>query len=146
RSASERTRFLARKSMPSCRRLAWKCASMCRKTESRRVLRMPDVQVNGPTPNAAQKTLLYHFCRLQMPFLNLSQASFESHLTRCFELFQAKQPAPTEPSAWPHYLINLYAVDWFLCIACLEGQTRAWEALFAARASRADCLFVDALR
>src|SRR5262249_10311845 len=29
---------------------------------------------------------------------------------------------------------------------CLEGNARAWEYLFAARASRADCLLADALR
>src|SRR5262249_17873856 len=32
------------------------------------------------------------------------------------------------------------------CCGCLEGDKRAWERLFAARASRADCLLVDALR
>jgi RNA polymerase sigma factor (sigma-70 family) len=37
-------------------------------------------------------------------------------------------------------------VDWFLACACLEGQPRAWEQLFAARANRTDCLLVDALR
>jgi RNA polymerase sigma factor (sigma-70 family) len=30
--------------------------------------------------------------------------------------------------------------------ACLDGNTRAWEHLFAARAGRTDCLLMDALR
>jgi hypothetical protein len=83
---------------------------------------------------------------MQLPFLKLSSASFEHHLQRCFNLYQAKLAPPAAPDAWPQYLVNLYAVDWFLCIGCLEGQPRAWERLFAARASRADCLIVDALR
>ena len=37
-------------------------------------------------------------------------------------------------------------MDWFLACACLEGQSAAWEILFAARANRTDCLLVDALR
>ncbi len=85
--------------------------------------------------------LLYHFCRLQLPALALPRAAFERHLTRAFALAAAKRPVD-----WPAFLDNLYSVDWFLCCACLEGQAKAWECLFAARASRADCLLVDALR
>ena len=87
-------------------------------------------------------TLLYHFCRLQLPAVTLPIPVFEKHLHRTFEVHCAKAPG----ISWPMYLETLYAVDWFLCAGCLEGQARAWEALFAARASRADCLFVDALR
>ncbi len=107
---------------------------------------MPRVEANGSPPNAAHRALLYHFCRMQLPFLKLSSASFEHHLQRCFNMYQAKLAPPAGPDPWSHYLVNLYAVDWFLCIGCLEGQPRAWERLFAARASRADCLIVDALR
>lgn len=89
-----------------------------------------------------QTHLLYHFCRLQLPALALTFASFERHLQRVFALYQAKQPQATRGE----FLERLYSVDWFLCCACLEGQSRAWECLFAARASRADCLLLDALR
>src|SRR5438552_1598117 len=81
----------------------------------------------------AQKALLYHFCRLQLPFLALSLATFEQHLRRCYDIYRAKQQANNGQDGWPAYLTNLYAVDWFLCCACLEGQQRAWECLFAAR-------------
>lgn len=86
--------------------------------------------------------LLYHFCRLQLPALALSPAQFEQHLQRCFHLYRGKHAGAT----FDAFVSDLYAVDWFLCCACLDGQTRAWECLFAARASRADCLLVDALR
>jgi RNA polymerase sigma factor (sigma-70 family) len=43
-------------------------------------------------------------------------------------------------------LEGLYAVDWAVCIGCLEGQNGAWEILFNARTGRSDCLLVDALR
>src|SRR5262245_23304057 len=91
-------------------------------------------------------TLLYHFGRLQLPRVDVSAAACERHLQRAFELFRVKR-APTGASvSWEAFLENLHAVDWFLCCACLEGNPRAWDALFAARASRADCLLVDALR
>jgi RNA polymerase sigma factor (sigma-70 family) len=107
---------------------------------------MAGTQINSPLPGPTQKTLLYHFCRLQLPFLTLSAAVFEHHLQRCYNLYHLKQTAREEPDGWPPYLANLYAVDWFLCCACLEGQQRAWECLFAARAGRGDYLLVDALR
>jgi RNA polymerase sigma factor (sigma-70 family) len=94
----------------------------------------------------ARTRLLYHFCRLQMPALALSAAVFERHLRRAFALFGAKRGKAGGSTEWGAFLDNLYSVDWFLCCACLEGQARAWECLFAARASRADCLLVDALR
>src|SRR5438045_5341550 len=95
------------------------------------------------TGNGLQTTLLYHFCRLQLPAVALASEVFERHRRRTFELFRAKAGAA---AGWETYLENLYALDWFLCCACLEGQARAWDYLFAARASRVDCLLVDALR
>jgi RNA polymerase sigma factor (sigma-70 family) len=95
------------------------------------------------TPNT---TLLYHFCRLQLPGVSLTPAAFERHLRRTFDLYQAKRTRAGAPVTWDDYLDNLHAVDWYLSCACLEGQQRAWEYLFAARANRADCLLLDALR
>src|SRR5438067_4153795 len=88
--------------------------------------------------------LLYHFCRLQLPGLVLSPSSFEQHLKRCYHLYRGKRAGV--PLEFDAYLDNLYAVDWYLCCACLDNQPDAWEILFAARASRTDCLLVDALR
>ncbi len=88
-------------------------------------------------------TLLYHFCRLQLPVVALDLAVFERHLKRTFELYRSKVDAA---ATWDTYLENLYPLDWFLAVACLEGEGRAWETLFAARTGRADCLLVDALR
>lgn len=86
---------------------------------------------------------LYHFCRLQLPGVALAVAVFERHLQRTFDLYRAKNNGQTN---WSTFLDNLYPLDWFLASGCLEGHPRAWEALFAARTSRADCLLVDALR
>jgi RNA polymerase sigma factor (sigma-70 family) len=96
--------------------------------------------------NEPRTRLLYHFCRLQLPALALTPGRFDHHLLRCYALFQAKRARAGGSAAFETYLDNLYAVDWFLCCACLENQTKAWEVLFAARATRADCLLVDALR
>lgn len=70
-------------------------------------------------------------------------AMFEKHLHRAFNLFKSK--SETKPN-WDRFLDDLYPLDWFLASACLEGHSKAWESLFAARTSRADCLLVDALR
>jgi RNA polymerase sigma factor (sigma-70 family) len=83
---------------------------------------------------------------LQLPALALTSERFAHHLQRCFDLFRAKRVRAGAAAAFETYLDNLYAVDWFLCCACLENQAKAWEVLFAARATRADCLLVDALR
>ncbi len=107
---------------------------------------MAGTQSQRPLPGPARKALLYHFCRVQLPFLTLSAAAFEQHLQRCYDLYRAKQPARDSSDDWPSYLTHLYAIDWYLCCACLEGQSRAWETLFAARAGRGDFLLVDALR
>lgn len=98
------------------------------------------------SPPSVLTALLYHFCRMQLPRLELSAAAFEKHLKRSFDLHRAKTIAKGETVTWEGFLENLHSVDWFLCCACLEGNSRAWEALFAARASRVDCLLVDALR
>lgn len=81
-----------------------------------------------------------------MPGIVLGEAAFERHLERCYALCQTKHVKANPAASWPLFLENLYAVDWYLAAACLEGDARAWETLFAARASRADCLLVDALR
>src|SRR5262245_52655411 len=100
--------------------------------------------MNSSAANGVPKLLLYHFCRLQLPAVQLGLAAFERHLQRAFDLFQAKGNG--QPVSWPAFLENLHAVDWFLGSACLERDPRAWESLFAARANRADCLLLDALR
>jgi len=109
--------------------------------------RVSAISNGSPTSNGDARTrLLYHFCRLQLPALALPPAVFERHLRRAFTLYAAKRAKAGGSADWLAFLDNLYSVDWFLCCACLEGQSRAWECLFAARASRADCLLVDALR
>jgi RNA polymerase sigma factor (sigma-70 family) len=89
-----------------------------------------------------QTQVLYHFCRVQLPSVAILPDQFLSHLARTFALYQEKEASAT----WDKYLDNLYALDWFIACACLEGQTAAWDVLFAARAGRSDCLLVDALR
>jgi RNA polymerase sigma factor (sigma-70 family) len=96
--------------------------------------------------NPVHVTLLYHFCRLRLSAIALPLPVFEHHLQRAFELHRAKRTRKGETTTWDLFLENLHAVDWFLACACLEGQKSAWEALFAARANRTDCLLVDALR
>ena len=87
--------------------------------------------------------LLYHFCRLQMPGITVGMAASRGHLKRTFAVFAGK---PGIDPSWAHYFDNLYPLDWFLASACLDGNERAWETLFAARAGRSDCLLMDALR
>src|SRR5207253_10376551 len=60
--------------------------------------------------------------------------------------YQRYQSKPGADASWAPYLVNLYPLDWFLACACLEGNGRAWERLFAARAGRTDTLLMDALR
>lgn len=93
-------------------------------------------------PGTSSVALLYHFCRLQLPDLSLPAGVFDGHLRRTFDLYRAKRPE----ASWPEYFEGLYPRDWFICSASLERDGRAWEHLFAARASRGDCLLVDALR
>ena len=98
----------------------------------------------GPAPDlGARAELLCSFCRLQLPAINLSAADCGKHLQRTFDLYRAKADGP---ASWDKYLDALYPLDWFIASACLEGQGKAWENLFAARAGRSDCLLLDALR
>lgn len=90
-----------------------------------------------------QAELLFAFCRMQLPAVAISSDACSRHLERTFELFRSKVDAEAK---WSTYLDHLYPVDWFLASACIEGDGRAWEALFAARAGRSDCLLLDALR
>lgn len=94
-------------------------------------------------PDQARIDLLYYFCRLQLPAINLAPAICQRHLQRTYQLYQSKA---AEPIAWNYYLDHLYPLDWFNASACLEGNAAAWEHLFAARAGRSDCLLSDALR
>ncbi len=87
--------------------------------------------------------LLYHFTRLQLPAIHLTEQQYLAHLERSFRLYLPKNAAPVP---WAVFLEGLYAVDWGVCIGCLEGQNAAWESLFNARTGRSDCLLVDALR
>ncbi len=87
--------------------------------------------------------LVYHFCRLQLPNLELALDECTCHLRRTFAIYETKTGLA---ATWDAYLVNFYPLDWFLVVACLEGKHRAWELLFAARAGRGDCLLVDALR
>jgi RNA polymerase sigma factor (sigma-70 family) len=96
--------------------------------------------------NPTQTALLYHFCRLRLPAVPLPLPVFERHLQRAFEMHRAKRAAKGETIVWQTFLERLHAVDWFLACACLEGHPGAWEALFATRTSRTDCLLLDALR
>ena len=97
----------------------------------------------GPAEAGPRAELLYYFCRLQMPGIDLPAEACRRHLERTFKLFGRKQDGTI---TWDRYLDNLYPLDWFVASACMEGNTRAWEQLFASRAGRSDCLLVDALR
>ena len=101
---------------------------------------MPD---RAPPNTGPRVELLYCFCRLQMPAVDLPREKCHHHLQRTYALFQKKSE---QPVAWEAYLDKLYPLDWFLASACLEGNRRAWEQLFASRAGRSDCLLMDALR
>lgn len=93
----------------------------------------------------ARVALLFHFCRLQLPSVKLAESAFASHLERSFRIFAPKIPAGGSVS-WAGFIEGLYAVDWAVCVGCLERQNPAWEELFNARTGRSDCLLVDALR
>ena len=98
-----------------------------------------------PTPSNADRlrvALLFHFTRLQLPSIQVPESKFRDHLDRTFRIFFPKSPATT----WSSYLEGLYALDWTVCVGCLDGSNPAWEALFNARTGRSDFLLVDALR
>jgi RNA polymerase sigma factor (sigma-70 family) len=102
--------------------------------------RMPELT---PSNLGLRAELLYYFCRLQLPAVNLRPERCQHHLQRTYELYQKKNEAVV---SWEAYLDHLYPLDWFLASACLEGSRSAWEQLFASRAGRSDCLLMDALR
>jgi DNA-directed RNA polymerase specialized sigma24 family protein len=102
----------------------------------------PEIPALSPA-DRARVAVLSHFVRLQLPGIRIPEAKFLAHLERSFRIFQAKTPAPV---SWAEFLEGLYAIDWAVCVGCLEGQNAAWETLFAARTGRSDCLLVDALR
>ncbi|MGE3806530.1 MAG: sigma-70 family RNA polymerase sigma factor [Gemmataceae bacterium] len=87
--------------------------------------------------------LLFHFCRVQLPAVQVAGDKLTAHLERTFALHQAKAETPI---TWDSYLENLYPLDWFVACACLDGDRAAWDYLFASRASRSDVLLIDALR
>jgi RNA polymerase sigma factor (sigma-70 family) len=95
---------------------------------------------------SVQTTLLYHFCRLRLPRVKLPADVFEGHTHRAFEMFRAKRAKEGQETTWDGFIDNIYAVDWFIACACLEGLEDGWRALFHARANRTDALLVDALR
>lgn len=99
-----------------------------------------------PTPTDADRrrlTLVYHFVRLQFAAIPLARPDFDANIERTFAIYLAKAD---QPVSWEQYLTGLYALDWTVCIGCLNGSEAAWDALFAARTGRSDMLLVDALR
>ena len=94
-------------------------------------------------PDRLRRTLLYHSLRVQFPRLAIPLDRFEAHIDRTFALYNAKNETPL---TWGAYLEGLYALDWAVCVGCLEGIEYAWELLFGARMGRSDSLLVDALR
>jgi RNA polymerase sigma factor (sigma-70 family) len=80
---------------------------------------------------------------MQLPGLSMPRDRFDHHIVRTFRLYQPKTAAPL---TWTAYFDTLYALDWTVCVGCLESRDAAWELLFAARTGRTDCLLVDALR
>jgi RNA polymerase sigma factor (sigma-70 family) len=95
---------------------------------------------------SVQTTLLYHFCRLRLPQVNLPADVFERRTVQAFEMFQAKRGKEGETTTWESFIDTIYALDWFIACACLEGLEGGWRLLFHARANRTDALLVDALR
>lgn len=106
------------------------------------ILAMTERPIAVP-PQGPRVELLYHFCRLQLPAVNVSPEACRRHLQRTYQLYLNRGDA--NPN-WDDYLDNLYPLDWFIASACLDGNARAWDSLFAARAGRSDCLLMDALR
>lgn len=95
--------------------------------------------------------LLYHFCRLRLPGVNLPLAFFSEKLSHVFDRWPGLSPLPepdhgTRPKTWSAFLDNLHAQDFFLACACLKGERTAWEHLFGTRLLRGEGLLVDALR
>ncbi len=96
--------------------------------------------------NSVHATLLYHFCRLRLPQVNLPAAVFEGQLLRAFDMYRVKRAREKVEATWDAFVDNLHALDWFIACACLERLEEGWRALFHARANRTDALLIDALR
>lgn len=99
-----------------------------------------------PTPTDADRrrlTLVYHFVRLQFASIPLPRPEFDANIERTYAIYLAKAD---QPVSWEQYITGLYALDWTVCIGCLNGSEAAWDALFAARTGRSDMLLIDALR
>jgi len=96
----------------------------------------------SPAAGNGKLQRLYFFGRLQLPGVGLPAEKYAEHLQRMYGLFRQKSPEAN----WEPFLADIYPVDAFLAAGCLQGDSRAWETLFAARAGRADRLLVDALR
>src|SRR5437870_2998440 len=94
-------------------------------------------------PDRARVQLVYYFCRVQLPSVQLAPRVYEQHLQRTFQLHARKSGGT---ASWEQYLDNLYPLDWFLAAACLESDARGWEYLATARAGRSDTTLADALR
>jgi RNA polymerase sigma factor (sigma-70 family) len=92
--------------------------------------------------------LLYHFCRLRFPLIQMSPARFQEHVERACDRARSQQQrtADASPLSWPAFLDVLNAPDLFLATGCLDGDSTAWAELFASRANRPDALLIDALR
>ena len=71
---------------------------------------------------------------MQLPAVFLASENCDGHLRRTFELYRGKTGGN---ASFETYLDNLYPLDWYVAIACLEGNESAWEHLFASRAGRA---------
>jgi RNA polymerase sigma factor (sigma-70 family) len=100
-------------------------------------------KIKKSDPEDARKALLYHFCRIHLPGISLNPTQFESQLQRAYQVYCAKEAVS---ASWARFFDSLHILDWYLASACLEGDPRAWQYLFAARAGRSDCLLIDALR
>lgn len=99
-----------------------------------------------PSPKVRSRlTLLYHFNRVQVPEITLSEAAF---VHRLWAMFGRAYGRKTEPvSDWDEFLRRLHALDAFVAAACLEGDEDAWQLLlFDARLGGADQRLIDALR
>ncbi len=95
-----------------------------------------------------QTALIYHFCRLRLPNLALSEDVFTRRLEENLQrlLTKTRKDSAANNPDRSQLLQNLYPLDWFLACACLERLAPAWEMLFRTRANRTDILLIDALR
>src|SRR5260370_7098925 len=76
---------------------------------SSRMVRMPDAV--PPTTPGPRVEILYYFCRLQLPSVDLPPSRCQHHLQRTFGLYQKKVNQPLTLEA---YLAHLYPLDSFL--------------------------------